>query len=173
MKNLRPQCWIWIVAATTVLVLLAPVSVTYRYSGYSEKDDTITKTEWIGPLGSPREYIGKYGSREALKSSLDLSRLIVVLFAANFLPALILWKHDEIVRWQEERKQRHPSDQDKERIAHNRQRGLAFAKTMFVALFVVVGAGILNVIVNSPPKSNPTTSPATPVTSAAALPQDL
>ena len=151
-----------------VLVLSAPVSVTYRYSGYSEKDDTITKTEWIGPLGSPREYIGTYGSRKAVKSSLDLSRLIVVLFAANFLFALVLWKHDEIVRWRD--KQRHPSDEDKERIARNRQRGLAFAKTMLVALLVVVGAGIYNVIVNSPPKSNPATAPATPVTSGAALP---
>ena len=171
MKKFRLLCWIWIVAATLMILFSAPVSVTYRRFVDSEKDDPITKTEWIGPFGSPRPYIGK-----ALKSSLDLSRLIVALFAVNFLPALVLWKHHEIVRWQEKRKQPQPSYEDKEGIARNQQRAaLAFAKILLVAILVVVGAGIY-VIVSSLPKSNPATAsnsvtpPAARVTSGAALP---
>jgi hypothetical protein len=74
-NNLRLLCWLWIAAATVAILFYAPVSVTYRYSGYSPKDDRVTKTEWIGPFGSARDS----GSRMAVKSSLDFSRLIVVL----------------------------------------------------------------------------------------------
>ena len=96
-NNLRLLSWLWIAAATVAILFYAPVSVTYRYSGYSPKDDTVTKTEWIGPFGSARDS----DSRMAVKSSLDFSRLFVVLLAMNFLPAVLLWRHDEVVVWLE------------------------------------------------------------------------
>ena len=99
-NNLRLLSWLWIAAATVAILFYAPVSVTYRYSGYSPKDDTVTKTEWIGPFGSARDS----DSRMAVKSSLDFSRLIVVLLTMNFLPAVLLWRHDEVVVWLERQK---------------------------------------------------------------------
>ncbi len=160
MKSLRPLCWIWIVAATLMILYSAPISVTRE--SYTSSGFQVTRIEWIGPFKQPYS---------ASKSSVDFSRPIVVLFTANFLPALVLWKHDEVVRWLDT--QRHPSDEVKARIARNRQRGLAFAKTVLVAFLVLVGVGIYKVIVNSPPESNPATAPATPVTSGATLPPAL
>ena len=60
MKNLRLLCWFWIVAGTMAVLFYAPVSVTYRHRAVVSRDqDTlVTKTEWIGPFGSP--FVGTY-----------------------------------------------------------------------------------------------------------------
>ena len=110
-KNLRLLCWIWIVAATLALVYRAPVGVTYRHRVSGTKiDDTVTRIEWIGPFGSPSrsDFVGTYGSTKLVKSSLDLSRLIAVLLAANLIPALMLWQHDAITQWWHRQQQHRP-----------------------------------------------------------------
>jgi hypothetical protein len=60
--------------------------------------DGVTSIEWIGPFGKP------FRSHAVTKSSIDFSRLIVVLLAVNFLPAVLLWRHDEIAGWLERNK---------------------------------------------------------------------
>jgi hemolysin-activating ACP:hemolysin acyltransferase len=100
MKNLRVLCWAWIVAATLATLLHAPVSVTHRHHRFSggSEDTLVTTTEWIGPFGSPsRDFVGTYGSIELVKSSIDFPRLIVAILAVNLLPAVLLWRHDEVV----------------------------------------------------------------------------
>jgi hypothetical protein len=141
MKELRPLCWFWIVAATMLILLVAPVSVTRR----DAKDTQLTRIEWIGPFTEP------YAIYRVTKSSIDFSRLIVALLVVNLLPAVVLWQHNGIVHWWEHR-QRVSSDQapSKDRT----QRGIAFAKTMLVVFFVVCGLGIYKAAVYPPPKSS-------------------
>ena len=76
----------------------APVSVT-RQDGKSRPQ--VTRIEWIGPFGE------RFTRCDVTKSSIDFSRLFIALLAANFLPAELLWRHDEVVGWLE-RQQRHP-----------------------------------------------------------------
>jgi hypothetical protein len=96
MTRLRVLCWVWIVAATILILLSAPVSVTRP--GYG--GDKLTTIEWIGPFKEP------YKSHRVTRSSIDFSRLLVALLAVNFLPALILWRHDEIIRsWERRERQ--------------------------------------------------------------------
>ena len=151
MKELRPLCWFWIVAATMLILLVAsagelefrasvPISVTRR----DAKDTQLTRSEWIGPFTEP------YAIYRVTKSSIDFSRLIVALLVVNVL-AVVLWQHYETVHWWE-RRQRVSSDQapSKDRP----QRGIAFAKTVLVAFFVVCGLGIYKAAVYPPPKSS-------------------
>jgi uncharacterized protein YggT (Ycf19 family) len=77
MRSLRVLCWIWIVVSTLVILFSAPVSVTRK--NYTS-DSQVTRIEWIGPFGEP------FRSYAVSKSSIDFSRLIVVLLAVNFLP---------------------------------------------------------------------------------------
>jgi uncharacterized protein YggT (Ycf19 family) len=93
MRNLRVLCWGWIVGSTLVILFSAPVSVTRQ-----ESRSQVTSIEWIGPFGEP------FRSYDVTKSSIDFSRLIVVLLAVNFLPAVLLWRHDEIAGWLERHK---------------------------------------------------------------------
>ena len=98
MKFMRAACWVWIVVSTTLILFWSPVAVT-RQADKSRPQ--VTRIEWIGPFGEPfRKYV-------VTKRSIDFSRLIVVLVAVNFLPAVLLWRHDEVVGWLE-RQQRHP-----------------------------------------------------------------
>ncbi len=107
----------------------------YRYSGYSPKDDTVTKTEWIGPFGSARDS----DSRMAVKSSLDFSRLIVVLLTMNFLPAVLLWRHDEVVVWLE-RQKRNSVTIDRSSKNEIATRARARREVLFSLCVVVVSA---------------------------------
>ena len=138
-NNLRLLCRLWIAAATVAILFYAPVSVTYRYSGYSPKDDTVTETESIRPFGSARDS----GSRMAVKSSLDFSRLIVVLLTMNFLPAVLLWRHDEVVVWLERQKRNSVTiDQSPKNEIVTRAR--AWREVLFSLCVVVVsGIGLL------------------------------
>src|SRR5262245_3664219 len=102
MTKLRLLCWVWIVAATIVILLSAPVAVTEP----GLRDRQVTTVEWIGPFKEP------HNSYRVTRSSIDFSRLLVVLLAVNFLPALILWRHDEIIQWRE-RQQRQPVANDR------------------------------------------------------------
>ena len=96
MKSMRTVCWIWIVASTTVVLFWAPVSVTRDYRSGSH----VTSIEWIGPFGEP------FRSLSVTKSSIDFSRLIVVLLAANLLPAVILWRSEAIGEWLQRHKRK-------------------------------------------------------------------
>jgi hypothetical protein len=63
-------------------------SESYASSGFQA-----ASIEWLGPFKEP--------SREhaVTKSSIDFSRLTVVVFAVNFLPAVLLWRYEEVVAW--------------------------------------------------------------------------
>ena len=67
-NNLR-LLWLWIAAATVAILFHYHLGNVARFCGYSPKNDTVTKTEWIGPFGSARDS----DSRMAVKSSLDFS----------------------------------------------------------------------------------------------------
>jgi hypothetical protein len=95
MKNLRILCWVWILAATIAILFHAPVSVTRKNL---VTDSQVTSTEWIGPFTQP------LNAYRVTRSSIDFSRLVVVLLAVNFLPAVLLWQHDEIGGWWERHK---------------------------------------------------------------------
>ena len=88
-NNLRLLCWLWIVGSTIVILFHAPVTVTRKRSS----DSQVTSTEWIGPFTQPRDGY----AYSVTRSSIDFSRLVVVLLAVNFLPAVLLWRHDEVV----------------------------------------------------------------------------
>ena len=96
-KLIRSICWVWIVAATIAVLFYAPVSVTRR--GHAKSDRPVTTIEWIGPFNDPNKppppetgpwRLARLATDPVIKSSIDLFRLIVVLFGANFLPVLIL-----------------------------------------------------------------------------------
>ena len=77
------------------VIFYGPVSVTHRHRlSSSGREDMVTTTQWIGPFGSPRsgDFVGTYSSIKLVKSSIDFSRLIIVLFAVNFIPVLLLWQ---------------------------------------------------------------------------------
>jgi uncharacterized protein YggT (Ycf19 family) len=76
MKNLRVLCWVWIVASTLVILIFGSGLVTRQ----DESRPQVTSIEWIGPFGKP------FRSHAVTKSSIDFSRLIVVLLAGK-LPA--------------------------------------------------------------------------------------
>ena len=164
MKSMRVLCWAWIVASTIVILFQAPVSVTRQDS---KSRPQVTRIEWIGPFGEPlRRY-------DVTKSSIDFSRLFVALLAVNFLPATLLWRHNEVAGWLE-RQQRHPVTIDQARSNEmldraRARRGIAFFKTILVALLFIGGLGIYSGIVHTRPKSksdSPTqTSPIDPVKS--------
>ena len=99
MKNLRVICWVWIVASTIVILFRAPVSVT-RQDGKSRPQ--VTRIEWIGPFKEP--FSERFTRGDVTKSSIDFSRLVIAILAANFLPAVLLWQHNEVVGWLERRK---------------------------------------------------------------------
>ena len=90
MKFMRVACWVWIVVSTAMILFWAPVSVS------RQADKTqVTSIEWIGPFGEPfRSY-----RQDITKTSIDFSRMIAALLAANFLPAVILWRFKTIGEW--------------------------------------------------------------------------
>jgi hypothetical protein len=134
-NNLRVLCWVWIVCSTIVILFHAPVTVTRK--GYTSSDFQVTSTEWIGPFTQPLK------AYRVTRSSIDFSRLVVVLLTMNFLPAVMLWRHDEVVGWLE-RQQRQRAKID--RVAKN---GIVTrARTRREVLFslCVVGLVVLSTI---------------------------
>ena len=91
MKFMRAVCWVWIVASTTLILFWSPVSVT-RQADKSRPQ--VTRIEWIGPFGEPLA-----PRSNITKSSIDFSRMIAALLAANFLPAVILLRFKTIGEW--------------------------------------------------------------------------
>ena len=92
MKFMRAACWVWIVVSTTLILFWSPVAVT-RQADKSRPQ--VTRIEWIGPFGEPLENYRP----DITKSSIDFSRMIAALLAANFLPAVILWRFKTIGDW--------------------------------------------------------------------------
>jgi hypothetical protein len=128
--------------------LSAPVAVTRQV----ESRPQVTSIEWIGPFGKP------FRSYAVTKSSIDFSRLIVVLLAVNFLPAVLLWRHDEIAGWSERRKRDSATIPRNEMVDRARsRRGIVLFTCVLVALLLVVGfvagLGIYNRL--APPPSKP------------------
>ena len=120
---MRVACWAWIVVSTAVILFWAPVSVT-RQADKSRPQ--VTRIEWIGPFGEPFESYRP----DITKSSIDFSRMIAALLAANFLPAVILWRFKPIGDWLD----RHTGK-------------LAIVARVFVFLFIllfVIGAAMLS-----------------------------
>jgi hypothetical protein len=91
MKFMRAACWVWIVVSTTLILFWSPVAVT-RQADKSRPQ--VTRIEWIGPFGEPLE-----PRSNITKTSIDFSRMIAALLAANFLPAVIIWRFKTICEW--------------------------------------------------------------------------
>ena len=137
-NNLRLLCWVWIVGSTIVILFHAPVTVTRK--SYTSSDSQVTSTEWIGPFTKPLD------AYRVTRSSIDFSRLVVVLLAVNFLPAVMLWRHDEVVGWLE-RQQRHRVKIDQspknEIVTRARARREVLFSLCVVGLVVVSAIGLL------------------------------
>ena len=137
-NNLRLLCWVWIVGSTIVILFHAPVTVTRK--GYTSSDSQVTSTEWIGPFTQP------LNADRVTRSSIDFSRLVVVLLAVNFLPAVMLWRHDEVVGWLV-RQQRHRVKIDQapknEIVTRARARREVHFSPYVVGLVVVSAIGLL------------------------------
>jgi hypothetical protein len=155
MKNLRVLCWVWIVASTIVILFRAPVSVTRHYS---KSLPQVTTIEWIGPFGEP------FTRYDVTKSSIDFSRLVVVLLAVNFLPAVLLWQYDKVVRWLE-RQQRHPVAIDQspnnEMLTRARARREGARKLLITCVICLLTMGLLlfGVLMKNAKKVGPTPAP--------------
>jgi hypothetical protein len=137
-NNLRLLCWVWIVSSTIAILFHAPVTVTRK--SYTSSDSQVTSTEWIGPFTQPL-----YAYR-VTRSSIDFSRLVVVLLAVNFLPAVMLWRHDEVVGWLErQQRDRVKIDQSpkNEIVTRGRARREAVFSLCVVGLVVVSAIGLL------------------------------
>ena len=74
-----------------LILFWSPVSVT-RQADKSRPQ--VTRIEWIGPFGEPLE-----PRSNITKTSIDFSRMIAALLAANFLPAVILWRFKATELW--------------------------------------------------------------------------
>ena len=139
-NNLRLLCWIWIVGSTIMILFHAPVTVTRKSS--TSSDSQVTSTEWIGPFTQPLD------AYRVTRSSIDFSRLVVVLLAVNFLPAVLLWRHDEVVAWLE-RQQRHRVKIDQspknEIVTRARARSEVLFSLCAVGLVVVSAIGLFGV----------------------------
>ena len=137
-NNLRLLCWVWIVGSTIVILFHAPVTVTRK--SYTSSDSQVTSTEWIGPFTQPLD------AYRVTRSSIDFSRLVVVLLAVNFLPAVMLWRHDEVVGWLE-RQQRHRVRIDQapknEIVTRARARREVLFSLCVVGLVMVSAIGLL------------------------------
>ena len=130
MKFMRVACWVWIVVSTTLILFWSPVAVT-RQADKSRPQ--VTRIEWVGPFGEPLE-----PRSNITKTSIDFSRMIAALLAANFLPAVLLWRHNEVAGWLE-RQQRHPVTIDRapsnEMLTRERARREALARRDLIAIF--------------------------------------
>ena len=131
MKFMRVACWVWIVVSTTLILVWSPVAVT---RGQADKSrPPVTRIEWIGPFGEPLE-----PSSSIIKTSIDFSRMIAALLAANFLPAVLLWRHDEVAGWLE-RQQRQPVTTEQapsnEMLTRERARRKALARRDLIVTF--------------------------------------
>jgi hypothetical protein len=142
---MRVACWAWIVVSTTLILFWSPVSVT-RQADKSRPQ--VTSIEWIGPFGEPF----RSHRQDITKSSIDFSRMIAALLAANFLPAVLLWRHDKVAGWLE-RQQRHPVTSDQapgnEMLTRERARREALERRDAIAIFtcllilLLVGVGTI------------------------------
>jgi hypothetical protein len=121
-----------------VILFHAPVAVARK--SYTSSDSQVTSTEWIGPFTQP------LNAYRVTRSSIDFSRLVVVLLAVNFLPAVMLWRHDEVVGWLE-RQQRHRVKIDQapknEIVTRARARRESLFSLCVVGLVVVSAIGLL------------------------------
>jgi hypothetical protein len=129
MKFMRVACWVWIVVSTTLILFWSPVSVT-RQADKSRPQ--VTRIEWIGPFGEP------LGPRYNItKSSIDFSRMIAALLAANFLPAVILWRFKTIGEWLDRRVPPPEALPGNRRERERREREAAFVLMLIGAVSLV------------------------------------
>jgi hypothetical protein len=146
MNNLRVLCWIWIVGSIIVILFRAPVSVTRQES---KSRPQVTTIEWIGPFKKP---LGE-SLAGVTKSSIDFSRLLVAILAANFLPSVLLWQHDEVVRWlNAQQRHRATSDQspNSEMLAAAHARREAVARKLpagCVICLLTIGVFLFGVLI--------------------------
>ena len=182
MKFMRVACWVWIVVSTTLILFWSPVAVTRQDD---KSDPQVTRIEWIGPFGEP-----SWPRSNITKSSIDFSRMIAALLAASFLPAVLLWRHDEVAVWLE-RQQRQPVTTDQapsnEMSTGARGRREALARRLiaiFTCLLIVLLVGVGTILYkqahrvpttrSSPPEqssvSSGSSSPAPPAGAASPSP---
>ena len=133
MRNLRVLCWAWIVLSTIVILFHAPVSVARK--SYGKPGVQATSVEWIGPFKEPFNK----PSASVIRSSIDFSRLVVAILAANLLPAVLLWQHDQVVEWLKiQQRQRATSDQSTniQMLASTRARREAASRRVLVSCII-------------------------------------
>jgi hypothetical protein len=75
---MRALLWVWIVGTTTLLFFMPPVVEGGMSKGAFER--SVLESSFY-------------------ETRIDISRLIITLLAINFLPAVALWRYDQLCEW--------------------------------------------------------------------------
>ena len=94
---MRAFLWAWIIGFTALILFMPPML---------EKQPTVRgeAVHWISKGAFGQSVLGSSVS----ETRVDVSRFIISLLAINFLPAVALWRYNEIREWL----QRHKSELD-------------------------------------------------------------